>query len=152
MASATLLGFGVASTILGFGVASTLLGFGVASATLLGFEPDRLSHECPTSGPTRDLTKWRHSRCAENGPYFSWYHLPFYMSCCLVSKDSILWHKRTCTYRMVDEIRKKIGINLIMHIHNGGILDKSMSKVKLWHMIKYCCICQNFKLWQMISS
>ena len=32
-------------------MASTLLGFGVASATLLGFGPDRLSHECPTSGP-----------------------------------------------------------------------------------------------------
>jgi hypothetical protein len=36
---------------------STLLRFGVASTTLLGFGPDRLSHECPTSGPTRDLTK-----------------------------------------------------------------------------------------------
>ena len=59
LASSTLLWLGVAlTTLLGFGVASaTLLGFGVASTILLGFGPDRLSHECPTSGPTRDLTK-----------------------------------------------------------------------------------------------
>ena len=59
LASSTLLRFGVALTmLLGFGVASaTLVGFGVASTMLLGFGRDRLSHECPMSGPTRDLTK-----------------------------------------------------------------------------------------------
>jgi len=60
--------------------------------------------------------------------------------------SSILWQTTWHIEEYIYEIRKKL--DQLVHIHNGGILDKSMSKFKLWHMIK-CCICQNsnFDIW-----